>query len=438
MPIKDNINENVAYFRPPTSYRPELMSPAGDWTMLTAVVKAGSDAVYFGVDKLNMRAKASNFKIDELTEIVSFSKKNNVKTYLTLNTIVFEEELDEVDQIISAAKKSGVDRIICWDLSVALKCKEHKIPFCISTQASVSNSLSANFYKSIGASRIVLARECSLDEIKKIRRNTDIEIEAFVHGAMCIAISGRCFMSHHLFDKSANRGECIQPCRREYSLSRESSPDKEIYDPVIKKSMLIGEDYVLSAKDLCTIEFIDKLIEAGINSFKIEGRKRSPEYAAIVTSVYRKAIDLYYEKELTDEVKKNLLKELGEVYNRGFSSGYYFGKPSSEDYADIYGSKAKTKKEYIGKVLNYYKRSKAAYIKLETGELKTDDEIMIIGPTSGVVNIQLEKIMIEEKIIEKAGKGDKITFPCDDLVRHNDSVYLKVNSETVVVNIKNL
>jgi putative protease len=392
----------------------ELMAPAGDRTMLTAVIKAGANAVYFGVDKLNMRTKAANFKIDELPEIVSFCKKNNIKTYLTLNTIVFEEELDEIDEIISAVKKSGVDQIICWDLAVAEKCREHKMPFCISTQASVSNSLSANFYKSVGASRIVLARECSLEEIKKIRKNTDIEIEAFIHGAMCVAVSGRCFMSYHLFGKSANRGECIQPCRREY----------EVYDPIIKKSILIGEDYVLSAKDLCTIEFIDKLIEAGIDSFKIEGRKRSPEYAAKVTSVYRRAIDFYYENKLTDEVKKKLLKELEEVYNRGFSSGFYFGKPSSEDYADIYGSKATTKKEYIGKVLNYYKRSKIVYIKLETGKLKIDDEVMIIGPTSGVVNLKLKKILFEEEADNQAVKGDKITFPCPHLVRHNDSVYL--------------
>ncbi|OGU70702.1 MAG: protease [Ignavibacteria bacterium RBG_16_34_14] len=404
-----------------TNNKPELMSPAGDRTMLTAVVKAGANAVYFGVDKLNMRNKAANFKIDELHEAVSFCKKHNVKTYLTLNTIVFEEELDKVDEIISAAKKSGVDRIICWDLAVAEKCKKHKIPFCISTQASVSNSLSANFYKSIGASRIVLARECSLEEIKKIRKNTDLETEAFIHGAMCVAVSGRCFMSHHLFGKSANRGDCIQPCRREY----------EVYDlpagrqgPIIKRSMLIGEDYVLSAKDLCTIEFIDELIAAGINSFKIEGRKRSSEYAAKVTSVYRRAIDLYFEGKLTAEAKKNFLKELEEVYNRGFSSGFYFGKPSSEDYADIYGSKATTKKEYIGKVLNYYKRSKIVYIKLETGKLKLDDNIMIIGPTSGVVNLQLEKILIEEENVNQADRGDKITFPCPDLVRHNDTVYL--------------
>ncbi len=178
--------------------QPELMAPAGDWTMLTTAVKSGADAVYFGVDKLNMRAKAANFTLDELPSISKFCKENNVLTYLTLNTIVFEEELEDLDEIISAAKTNGIDRVICWDLAVAEKCRQHEMPFCISTQGSVSNSVSANLFKSMGAVRIVLARECSLEEIKKIRKNTDLEIEAFVHGAMCVAVSGRCFMSHHL------------------------------------------------------------------------------------------------------------------------------------------------------------------------------------------------------------------------------------------------
>jgi putative protease len=208
-------------------------------------------------------------------------------------------------------------------LAAAQICREYQIPFCISTQGSVSNSLSANFYKNAGAVRVVLARECSLEEIKKIRANTDIEIEAFVHGAMCIAISGRCYMSHYLFDKSANRGECVQPCRREY----------EVYDAIIDKSMMVGEDYVLSPKDLCTIEFLDKLIEAGIDSFKIEGRKRSPEYAAKAVSVYRRGIDSYFEKKLTHDLKKKLLEELKEVYNRGFSSGRFYLANPREDYA---------------------------------------------------------------------------------------------------------
>lgn len=411
-----NNQQPTTHFQQPTT-KPELMAPAGNWTMLNAVIKSGADAVYFGVDKLNMRMKASNFGLDELTKISDQCRNQNIKTYLTLNTILFEEEIEEAGEIIKQAKNSGIDRIICWDLAAAKLCRDNQMPFCISTQGSVANSLSANFYKQIGAVRVVLARECSLEEIKKIRTNTGIEIEVFVHGAMCIAISGRCFMSHYLFDKSANRGECVQPCRREY----------EVYDGIIDKSLLVGEDYILSPKDLCTIEFLDKLIEAGIDSFKIEGRKRSPEYAAETVSVYRRGIDNYFEKKLTPELKKNLLEELKEVYNRGFFSGFYFGKPGSEDYANVEGSKAKTRKEYIGKILNYYKVPKAGYMLLESGKLSVGDEVYIIGPTTGVINFEIKEIMKEDLNIGEAVKGDKITFPCKELVRPHDAVYLKVN-----------
>jgi putative protease len=396
------------------------MAPAGNWTMLNAVINSGADAVYFGVDKLNMRMKASNFRLNELGKISDQCRAKNIKSYLTLNSIIFEEEIEEADEIIREAKNSGIDRVICWDLAAAKLCRNHGMPFCISTQGSISNSVSANFYKDWGAVRVVLARECSLEEIKKIRVNTDIEIEAFVHGAMCIAVSGRCLMSYYLFDKSANRGECVQPCRREY----------EVYDPIIEKSMLIGENYVLSPKDLCTIEFIDKLIEAGINSFKIEGRKRSPEYAAKVVSAYRRGIDSYFEKKLTDELKKNLLEELKEVYNRGFSSGFYFGKPSDEDYANAEGSIAKIRKEYIGKVFNYYKIPKAAYVLLESGKISAGDEVYIIGPTTGVIDLKIKEIVKDDVNIDEAVKGDKITFPCEKLVRPHDAVYLKINSNS--------
>ena len=397
-----------------TNSKPELMAPAGNKTMLTAVVKAGADAVYFGVEKLNMRAKASNFESDNLPELTSYCKENNVRTYLTLNTIIYEEELDQLRDIILKAKEAGVDRIICWDFSVVQLCKEAGMPFCISTQGSVSNSLAANFYKEMGAERIVLARECSLEDIKKVRALTDLEIEVFVHGAMCIAVSGRCFMSHHLFDKSANRGECIQPCRREY----------EVYDPTIGKSMIVGEDYVLSPEDLCTLGFIDQLIETGVDSFKIEGRKRSPEYAAAVTSAYRKAIDLYYENKLTPDIKKELTEELEKVFNRGFSTGFYFGTPGPDEYADIYGSKASKRKEYLGKVLNYYKKAGVVYISVEAGSIKEGDEIYIIGETTGVVQLKAENLLEDENNIESASKGMKITFKCNDTVRPRDAVYL--------------
>lgn len=403
--------------------KPELMAPAGDWAMLQAALNAGADAVYFGVNKLNMRARAANFSVDELPGVVKLCNKKNVLTYLTINTIVFEDEIDEAEEIICAAKEAGVNRIICWDLAVAELCGKHKFPFCISTQGSVSNSLAASVYKKLGAVRIVLARECSLEGIRKIRAKTDLEIEAFIHGAMCIAVSGRCFMSHHLFDKSANKGECIQPCRREY----------EIYDHTTDKSLLIGDDYVLSPNDLCTIEFIDKLIEAGIDSLKIEGRKRSPEYVSKVVSVYRKAVDLYFEKKLTEEIKKEMLEELKTVYNRGFSSGFYFGKPGGDDYAGIYGSDATTKKVYLGKVLNYYKQSNVAHVLVESGIVNEADGLLIIGETTGVVELKISGMLKNDRPSQKAIKGDEITFCCDTLVRERDKVYVvkQVEKETV-------
>ena len=394
--------------------KPELMAPAGDWAMLRTAVQAGANAVYFGVDKLNMRAKAANFTVDELPEIVKYCRENEVKTYLTINSIVFEEEIKELEDIIISAKNSGIDNIICWDLSVAELCSKHNLPFCISTQGSVSNSLAASIYKKLGAVRIVLARECSLEEIKKIRANTDLEIEAFVHGAMCIAVSGRCFMSHHMFGQSANRGECVQSCRREF----------EVYDSSSEKSLILGEDYVMSPNDLCTIGFIDKLIEAGIDSFKIEGRKRSPEYVAKTVSVYRRAIDLYFEGKLTDDIKKEMLEELKQVYNRGFSSGFYFEIPSSENYADIHGSKATKRKEYLGKVLNYFQKPKVVHILIESGSLNQNDDLLIIGETTGVIENKVNSFLRNDETATSAEKGDEVTFVIDDLVRPRDKVYL--------------
>jgi putative protease len=394
--------------------KPELMSPAGNWTTLRAAVKAGADAVYFGIEKLNMRVKAENFLLSELKEVVSFCKKNKVKTYLTVNTIVREENINIVDKIISTAKKSGIDMIICWDFAVINKCKQYKIPFCVSTQASISNTASAKFFENLGAKRIVAARECTLEEIKKIRASTKMEIEAFIHGAMCVAVSGRCFMSHDVFGRSANEGDCLQPCRREYLI-------KDIDE---SSELILGEDYVLSAKDLCTIEFIDKLIEAGIDSFKIEGRKRSPEYVAKVVSVYRRAIDLYFENKLTAEVKKKMFEELKQVYNRGFSKGFYFGIPNKEDFSSTEGSIATTKKEFIGRVINYYKKSKVAYVEVQTKSITKDDKILILGKTTGLVEVALEKILDDEKEINEAVRGMRVTFKCKELVRPHDQVYV--------------
>lgn len=399
--------------------KPKLLAPVGDWTMLHSAINAGADEVYFGLKNLNMRAKADNFDVSDLDEIVSLCKSNNVDTHLTLNSIVFENELDELDLILSRSKKAGVDMIICWDPAVIMKCKEYDIPFCISTQASISNSQAAKYYESLGAARVVLARECTLEKINKIKSKSSVEIETFIHGAMCIAVSGRCFMSHDLFGKSANRGECIQPCRREY----------EIVDKDDNHSMIIGEDYILSPKDLCTIGFLDKLIETGIDAFKIEGRKRSPEYIAKTVSVYRNAIDNYFAGTLTNDLKEIYLEDLKKVYNRGFSSGFYFGVPGSESYAGIYGSISTTRKVYVGKIVNYFKQSKVAQIKLEADKISTGNSVYIIGKTTGTVELTVKEMFKDDLVINEAVKGENVTIVCDERVREFDKVYKIINVE---------
>lgn len=393
--------------------RPELLAGAGDWKMLTTAVNAGVDAVYFGIEELNMRAKANNFEMDKLDEVVEFCHENNVDAHLTVNAIVFDDQTDKLDNLLLAAKKAKVDMIIAWDMAVIDKALEYELPLCISTQASISNVSAAKAYQRMGAERIVLAREVTLENIKKIKKGLDIEVETFVHGAMCVAVSGRCFMSHHAFGQSANTGECLQPCRREY----------EIYDKSGDVSFVIGEDYVMSPKDLCTIEFIDQLIEAKIDSFKIEGRKRSPEYIHTTISTYKKAIDLYFDGVLTDEIKHTMYKDLQKVYNRGFSSGFYFGTPSGDDYTEKYGNQATTRKVYVGKVINYYKKSKIAHIKLEAGEVSLGDSIYISGSTTGLVETTLQSMVKDEKHIDSASKGEEITFYLDNMVRPRDQVY---------------
>ncbi len=392
--------------------------------MLRTAVSCGADAVYFGVDKLNMRAKANNFMLSELKEVVDYCHSNNVEAHLTVNTIVYEDELTDVDEIIAEAKAAEIDLVICWDMSVISKCREYQVPFCISTQASVSNINSLNMYKALGARRVVLARECTLEMIKDIKGKTELEIETFVHGAMCVAVSGRCFMSHSVFGKSANRGECIQPCRREY----------KIYDTDGENEYLLGEDYVMSPKDLCSIKFIDKLIEAGIDSFKVEGRKRSPEYIAKVISTYRKAIDLYFEATLTDDIIDEMYDELGKVYNRGFSTGYYFGAPDGQDFAVKYGSMATTRKVFLGRVINYFKKSKIVHVKLEAGGLSVDDPLYIIGNKTGCVETKVASLVKDEVKINEAVKGEEITFYCEDEVRPRDQVFKVFEVDKQAVN----
>lgn len=388
-------------------------------TMLNSVIRAGADSVYFGIEKLNMRANAANFTLENLPGIAQLCHESRVEAQLTLNSIVMEDETGTLDEIVSGARDAGVDLIICHDPAVIQKCLKYQVPFCISTQASVSNSDSAQFYKNLGAKRIVLARECTLQEIISIKNTVDVEIETFIHGAMCVAVSGRCFMSHEIFGRSANQGDCVQPCRREY----------EIYDGKKDFSLLLGEDYVMSAKDLNTLPFIEQLIESGIDAFKIEGRKRSPEYASTVTRVYRNAVDAYYEGNLDDSLKVLLNNELEKVYNRGYSSGFYFGTPDGDDISKTAGNESPYTKEYAGRVLNYYPKAETVYIELEARVLEENNTVLFIGETTGVVECTAENILCEGEKITDADKGSKVTFKVPSLVRRGDKVYILKKKE---------
>lgn len=399
---------------------PELLAPAGEWPMLAAAVKAGADAVYFGVKQLNMRITAKNFEVNELAKIVDYCHKHKVKAYLALNTIIYDDEQDKVKKILETAKKAGIDAVICWDFSVVKECEKLGLPIHLSTQASVSNFESLLFLKKNikNLKRIIFARELSLkqieDIVKRIRRyKIGIEVETFVHGAMCVSISGRCFLSQFLFNKSANRGDCLQPCRRNYVIK----------DFEEAHELEIGENYVLSPKDLCTLEFIDKLVKAGIDVFKIEGRNRSPEYVKVVVECYRKAIDACFENKFDDKLKLKLIKRLKEVYNRGFSSGFYLGKPVDQ-WTDEYGSKATKKKQYVGYVKNYFKNVKAAEIKLEAGDVKAGENVLVIGPTTGVIEFKIKSMEINHQSTKKGKKGQRIAIKVDKLVRENDKVFL--------------
>lgn len=385
----------------------ELLAPAGDFSMLQTAVNAGADAVYFGLKEFSMRKNAGNFEIKDLPKINEICNKisnKKVKKYLTLNTIIYNEELPKIEEIIKKIK-GMIDAIICWDFSVISLCKKYKIPFHISTQASVSNIESAKFYKNLGAKRIILARELNLKQIKEISKV--IDVECFVHGAMCVAISGRCLTSQFLFNKSANRGECLHPCRRSYIVKDK----QEGYE------LEINNDKILSAKDLCTLPFIEKLKSAGIISFKIEGRNRDARYVDIVTRIYKKALD----KKLTNEEIKNSIEQLKLVYNRGFSSGFYFGLPTSDDFAKTENSAAKEKKHFIGKVTHYFPKMNVATIKL-VSELSLGDKIIIIGKTTGLINSKIERIEINHLSVKKAIKGQEIGIKLP-IVRKNDEVY---------------
>ncbi len=417
--------------------RPELMAPAGDIISLRAALDSGADAVYFGIVSMNMRANAKNFAVEDLPEVVSISHSANAKAYLALNTIIFEKEIPLAEKLVEKAAKASIDGIICWDFSVVEIALRHKIKVILSTQMSVANAHSIAFlYKSFGISRFVLARECTLDEIFTIRENlksllgdeaVKIEIEVFAHGAMCVSVSGRCFMSQFAFNESANRGECRQPCRREYLI-------KDIREG---KEFLLGQNYVMSPKDLCSLPFLEKLLDVGVDSLKIEGRGRSAEYVSVVTKSYRRFIDFYMENrnkidfaQQLEPLRKELIENVDSVFHRGFSNGFYFGRQIGE-WSGGNGSKATHRKTHVGIVTNFFKKVSVAEIKVEGRDFKVGDKLMIQGPTTGVKSLKVISIEENEKSVEVARKGTLVGVKLSEIVRENDQVFMIVPVDEV-------
>jgi len=393
---------------------------------LQAAIDAGADSVYFGVNLLNMRSRSSNnFTLNDLKEIVERCNQHNVKTYITLNTILYDQDLELMRTICDAAKKYQVSAIIACDIAVITYAQFIGQPVHISTQLNVTNIEGVRYYAQF-ADVIVLARELTLEQITHICRTIEeenicgpsgqpVRIEIFIHGALCVAISGKCHMSLALYHHSANRGACLQACRRRYKVTEEETGDE----------LAIDNQYIMSPKDLCTVGFLDKLIEAGVSVLKIEGRGRSPEYVQTVVQTYRQALDSIDSGTYNQENVDQWLKELSKVYNRGFwQGGYYLGKKLGE-WTGNYGSQATQRKVYLGKATNYFSKIQVAEFKLETQSVQDGDEILITGPTTGVINKTMESLRTDTSQ-GSAQKGDMITFPLEQKARPSDKLFLVV------------
>ncbi len=408
--------------------KPEITAPVGSWESLHAALKAGADSVYFGVGSLNMRARAANnFRASDLRKIKEICAKQKVKTYLALNIVIYDQEIKDAKRICDKAKKEGIDAIIASDISVIEYARKIGMPIHISTQANVSNIDAVRFFSRY-ADTIVLARELSLDKIRnicsKIKKDKIkgpsgnlVKIEIFIHGALCVAIAGKCYMSLANYNHSANRGDCLQTCRRKY----------RIFDDETDQELVIDNQFVMSPKDLCTITVLDKLIDAGPSILKIEGRGRNPEYVFTTVKAYRKALELIKKDNFTEQKKKELLSELESVFNRGFwHGGYYLGEKLGE-WSGIYGSNATKNKSFVGTVKNYYPKQSVAAVFIETGELKKDDEVLITGPTTGIIQFKAGDIFLDDKKSSSARKNDFITLKIPEKARKNDKVYVLKN-----------
>ena len=409
----------------------EIMAPAGSYESLMAAIQGGADSVYFGVEQLNMSAASSNnFTVEDLRNIVSICKKNRLKSYLTVNVVVYDSEIEQMHRIVDAAVESGITAIIASDLSVINYAFAAGIEIHLSTQLNITNVEALKFYAK-WADVVVLARELNLEQVSHIYnciseqnitgpKGELIKIEMFSHGALCMAISGKCYLSLHENNKSANRGECYQTCRKSYlATNMESGYELEI-----------DNEYIMSPKDLCTIGFLDKMIDAGIRVLKIEGRARSAEYVREVSSCYSEAVSAIengtFSRDKTDEWRTRL----STVFNRGFWDGYYLGQTMGE-WNTNYGSSATKRKVYLGKITNYFTKLNVAEIKVENGDLIKGDTILITGPTTGVVEYIVDEIRVDLKVAEMALKGELCSIKTPDFLRRSDKVYKWVDSKEV-------
>jgi len=409
----------------------EIMSPVGSYEMLMAAINAGAGSVYFGVSHLNMRAKSSkNFTLDDLVEIAKICRDNGVASYLTVNTIIYDTEISEMQRIIDTAKQSGISAIIASDIAAIEYARSIGMEVHISTQLNITNTLAVRYFSNY-ADVIVLARELNLDQVKYICDYIEreqikgpsgslVRIEIFVHGALCMAVSGKCYLSLDLQNHSANRGDCLQICRRPY----------EVTDKTSGLQLEIENEYIMSPKDLCTIDFLDKILDAGAKVLKIEGRGRSPEYVKVTTEVYHQAVEAYQNGEYTVERIEEWKNRLARVYNRGFWDGYYLGRKIGE-WTNRKGSSATTTKVYVGEVMNYYTKIGVVDVLVEDQNIQVGDEYYIIGPTTGVVEGKIETMKVDEVDTFISYRGGRLTFRVPTKVRESDKLYKIIKNQEI-------
>ena len=409
----------------------EIMAPVGSYESLMGAIQGGAGSVYFGIEHLNMRSRsANNFTLDDLKKIVEIASENGVKTYLTLNVEIFDGEIQLMNEVVLAAKEAGVSAVIAADVSVIQYARSIELEVHISTQVNITNIEAVKFYSNF-ADVVVLAREMNLGRVNEISNQIKDEqikgpagelmrIEMFVHGALCMATSGKCYLSLHEMNSSANRGACLQTCRRAYTVT-----DKET-----GAELEIDNEYIMSPKDLKTIHFLNKILDAGVSVLKIEGRARSPEYVKTTSQCYREAVDSFLDNDFTDEKIEDWNDRLSSVFNRGFWDGYYLGQRLGE-WSKNYGSQATKRKMYIGKCTNYFTKIKVAEFKLETNNLKVGDEIVITGPTTGVIETTVKEIRVDLKPVEEAKKGEQISIQIDARIRRADKLYKMIDAKEV-------